>query len=184
MKYLLVLCLFGSVSCAPKYTASFQDYSRKPVNDPAVITAQQMIIGDTAVITKKLPAAVIASSVNNQTDFTFEPPRTIAPDTVPARQDGSVLKSETVNVRSQRTDPASNFNPRKNKFATVGLILAIVSFFPLLGIFIAPIAIASSIVGLNSEKSKRAMAGLVLGCFAVLIGFMWWQAWMSWSVGY
>lgn len=229
MKYLLVLCFLGGISCSPKYTASFQDIQKPVYGSPTMAVQQMEVVQDTLVDTAQVPI-VVAALENKPTLFKQETLTDLQPDTViTSRQDSILLKNgdvvtgqiimvtvnklvyrvseekaaqshskratpgkdhviylkdvflinyangthETVNF-TKMSDPTA-FNPKRNRHATVGLILAILSFFPLYGVFLTPFAIFFSVLGLKSQKYKAAMTALVLASFGIILGLIMWN---------
>ncbi len=97
MKYLILFnCLIWAISCAPKYTASFQDYSNPPHHDHPVVTTlqEELIVNDTLLTSAILPEELTASAENKPNEFKREALVDLSPDTViTAKQDTILLKN-------------------------------------------------------------------------------------------
>lgn len=101
MKYFILLnCVVWAISCAPKYTASFQDYSSPPLHDHPVVTTlqEEVIVNDSLLTSAILPEELTASAENKpkefKKEFKHEARIDLSSDTVvTAKQDTILLKN-------------------------------------------------------------------------------------------
>jgi len=111
MKYLMLLYwLVLAVSCAPKYTASFQDYRKPPHHDYPVITTQheEVIVNDTPLGSAMLPEEMTASAVNKPKEFKRAARIDLLPDTIVTAKQDTILLKNGDKIVGQITEVTSN----------------------------------------------------------------------------
>jgi hypothetical protein len=179
---ILLFFVIGIVSCAPKYTASFQNYNRTDRNDNYVISLpdEEVTLGispasteipteDLMVSTENRPAAfkdtIMATPVVNE-QVNLEAPTQ------------KKLSKKKMKIADQAGEPGEG-NPKKNALAIIGFLLGIFSLYPLYGIAFSLPAIIISGIGIKSKKTKLAKAGLILGIIGLIAGVVWWILYFS-----
>ncbi len=110
MKYLVLInCLVWAVSCAPKYTASFHEYSHTPSYDQRAINKQQkeIIIPGTTIGSTNLPEGVTASAESRPIKIKHEAMLHLYQDTIIATKQDTILMKNGDAIVGQITQVTS-----------------------------------------------------------------------------
>lgn len=185
MKNRIIIVLpFVIYSCSPKYTASFQDKDHS-YNDKQLIVSNE--INETPKESNSISTVreFIATTESSPSEFNREKKdfsieirkHTMLPNTRINERKKSGIKMV---IKAQVQAPKEG-NPKKNGSAIAGFVLGILSLIPLFGMLAVIPAIVFSIIGLNSEKRKLAIAGLIMGSVGILIAILGFIAWSNWG---
>jgi hypothetical protein len=174
MKYftysVLLLCIF---SCSPKYTASFQDHNHSDLRNLATTYTQHNDVSKEAAGSVPPVPEFDASTESVPTTFKSESAIFSHEETklssLPSAEFKRHKSYEIKTAIKHQMDSPMEGNPKKNGFATAGLVFGVLSLIPLYGMLAIIPAIIFSIIGLKSEKRKSARIGLILAGIGIAI---------------
>lgn len=167
------------ISCSPKYTASFQNYSRSHVESdqvtyPAIDDKNERVLAKEEIQNLSQHDEVseemlTASTTNLPMDIKMIPPEIKAADVKSLTKEEKKIVKKQIKTEIKSSKQASKKEKKgkegKNIFAFLGFGLSIVGMlgvaFPPLLILLIPSTIFS-IIGLWSKKKGWAIAGLLI----------------------
>ena len=170
MKKLVYLTIgISIISCAPKYTASFQDYHVYN-NSSTTLPGTLSEVNAVAAISN-LPITELHASTNSTPqEFTGEMLSQKSKEVSRAEVNSRKKQARSTSIHSikkiTQNEPVKVGNPHKNWAAILGIVCSTLGLFvPML--FLP--GIIFSAIGLKSEKKKLAMVGLIIGIAAFIV---------------
>ena len=188
---LLMVFILTVISCSPKYTASFQNYSRPhgqsdQVTYPAIDDENEMVLAKEETqnlsLNDEVPEEILtASTTNLPIDIKMSQPEIISTELKSLTKDErKILKKQIKSeVKSSKQESKKEKSGKKswNIFAFLGFGLSLIAMtigiaFPPLLFLLIPSTIFS-VLGLWSKKKGWAIAGLltpvVIGSLILII---------------